>query len=700
MATTPEAFQLALAHHRGGRLREAETIYRQILAGDPRHAQTLHMLGLLVHQAGRPDLAIAYLREATTIDPGQASFYNSLGEAWRSLGKLEDAQECFQQAVHKDADFAAAHYHLGLVHEARGHLPAAQAAFDQVLRLNPRHADTHNSLGNLLRQQGDATAALRHYRKAIECRGDFAEAHNNLGNVLQDLGQFPEAIASFKHALRLRPETAQIHFNLGNAWRDHGSNERALASYRQALRCAPDFAPAHNNLGTLLQALGDREAAERAVAEAARIDPAYAEAQYNLGTLRQKRGDLAGAEAFFLRAIKLNPDHAEAHLNLGMTWQAQNRWTEARDCYLEALRIRPRYVEPLCNLGILRLAVGADAEALAYFNQALEIQPDFVEAHYNRGVLLLGQDNYEAGWDDFAWHVKHGSQAEKFDQPFWDGSPLEGRTIFVHCDHGLGDTLHFVRYLPQVHQRGAGKILLGAQVALHPLLRQSGVGELVAPDAPSLEFDVHVPVVGLPCVFRTSAETIPAGVPYLQADADLVQQWRDKLARLDGFKIGIGWQGNRRYTWDHLRSIPLAEFEPLARTPGTRLISLQQGEGREQVQSVADRFEVVDLGDQVDRRAGAFVDTAAILKNLDLVITSDTALAHLAGALALPVWVALSFAPEWRWGRRAPTSPWYPTMRLFRQTVCGDWSEPFERIAAELRQVTLQGQPADKKTSR
>ncbi len=701
MTTTSEAFQLALAHHNSGRLREAETLYRGIIAEDPRHAQAFCMLGILAHQAYRSELAVEFFRQAIAIDPAQAFFHNGLGEVFRACGQLEDAKQCFRHALCLDAGLMIAHYNLGMVCQAQADLAGAVAAFGEVLRLQPNQPETHHQLGNTLRQQGNHDEALRHFRQAIDGRGDIAEALNDLGSLLQDMGQLPEAIANFEQALRLRPEMAEAYYNLGNAMRAVGDNRRALAMYRQAIRIDPDLAPAHNNLGTVLKALGDTDAAVRSLAEAVRLQPTLAEAQHNLATLLQKRGDLDTAKAGYLRTIELDPGYAPAHFNLGTVWQAQYQWDEARDCYLEALRIRPRYAEPLCNLGLMCLGVGQDIEALAYFDHALEAQPDFAEARCARGMLLLGQGDYQAGWPEFGWHSRCASfGGRQFDLPAWDGSPLEGRTILIHCGQGLGDTLQFVRYLPWVRARGAGRILLAAQLSLHPLLRQSGVGELVAPDAPSLEFATQAAIMTLPGLFHATAETIPAEVPYLQADADLVQRWRAKLARFDSFKIGIGWQGNRRYPWDHLRSIRLAEFEPLTHAPGVRLISLQEGEGRDQISSAADRFEVVDLGDEVDRQAGAFVDTAAILKNLDLVITSDTALAHLAGALAVPVWLALPFAPDWRWLRHGETTAWYPTMRLYRQTRLGDWSAIFTRMAAELPALVAKGRSPAKGSRR
>ncbi len=300
-------------------------------------------------------------------------------------------------------------------------------------------------------------------------------------------------------------------------------------------------------------------------------------------------------------------------------------------------------------------------------------------------MLLLGEGDHEAGWPEYAWYSKcpsyYGSQLR---QPLWDGSPLAGRTILIVCDHGLGDTIQFVRHLSWVREQGAGRILLAAQRALHPLLAESGFGELVSPDSFPEDFDVHIPTVMLPALYYAERHTIDGRTPYLRARGELVELWRERLAPLAGFKIGICWQGSERFPLNHLRSVPLEDFAPLGERGSARLISLQHGEGREQLAQVADRFTVIDLGEEVDREQGAFMDTAAIIQNLDLVVTSDTSMAHVAGGLGARVWVALAFAPEWRWGRRGETSPWYPSMRLFRQQSPGDWPGVIQRMAGEL----------------
>jgi hypothetical protein len=260
--------------------------------------------------------------------------------------------------------------------------------------------------------------------------------------------------------------------------------------------------------------------------------------------------------------------------------------------------------------------------------------------------------------------------------------PLAGRGILVHADHGLGDTLQLVRYVDALVAHGAGRVWLGVQTSLHPLLADSGYRDLVPPEGDGASFDVHISIMDLPCVFRSTDETLPARVPYLRAQTNRAERWRGALSAIGGLKVGIAWQGNRNYAWDHLRSIPLAEFGPLAAVEGVRLVALQQGDGRRQLKDVS--FPVVDLGEAVDRDA-PFVDTAAIIAGLDLVIASDSALAHLAGALAAPIWLVLPRGAEWRWKHQGETTAWYPTMRLFRQRGGGGWAEVMQQVARHLQ---------------
>jgi hypothetical protein len=295
---------------------------------------------------------------------------------------------------------------------------------------------------------------------------------------------------------------------------------------------------------------------------------------------------------------------------------------------------------------------------------------------------MLG--DYERGWVEWEWRWKGTDFARQMVKPVWDGGPLKGRTILLVAEQGLGDTLQFVRYAALVKERG-GTVIVACQKALLPLLEScAGIDHLAPHDDIRLDFDVFAPFMSLPRILGTTLETVPATIPYLHARPELVEFWRQELRPLGRFLVGVAWQGSPKYGRDHLRSFRLAEFEPLASLPGVTLISLQKGPGAEQVRDASDRFPIVDLTDRIDCETWAFVDTAAIVKNLDLVIGCDSSLVHLAGALGAPVWVAQRFCSEWRWMQKRDDSPWYPTARLFRQTRPGDWKGVFARMAGAL----------------
>ena len=385
----------------------------------------------------------------------------------------------------------------------------------------------------------------------------------------------------------------------------------------------------------------------------------------------------------------MRPDYAEAHNNLAIVLTKEGGFDEAIAEYHRALEIRKEYPEAHNNLGIALMECGQTGEALAEFDKALELRQEYPDVRMNRSLTYLIVGDFERGWREYEnrWKCKE-FKPRGFVQPRWNGEPLEGKRILLHTEQGIGDTLQFVRYARLVKERG-GVVLIGATKPLQRILRLCPYLDGIFLEGAELpEFDVQLPLMSLPYVFGTHAETIPAGEPYLFADPGLITRWRKELSYIDAFKVGINWQGNPKFRGDYRRSIPLAHFGELATVPGVRLISLQKGFGTEQLKDA--RFSVTELGGQVDEAAGPFMDTAAVLKNLDLFVTSDTALAHLAGGLGVPVWLALPYAPDWRWQLSRSDCPWYPNMRLFRQAQFDDWSPVFEKIAKALRKVVSQ----------
>jgi tetratricopeptide (TPR) repeat protein len=567
-------------------------------------------------------------------------------------GDLRRAEQFYRQALAIDPGEAEAWRLLGAACQGQGKPDEAAACYRQALRLQPRHVEALTDLGVALAEQGLLQEAVATLRQACLLQPGFAKAHYNLAVALAQQGKLDEAMAGFREALRLQPGYAAAHYSLGNILRDQGKRDEAIGSYKEAIRVKPDYGEAYNNLGLALTETG--HAAEAVI------------------ILRQ--------------AVRLRPQDGGAHNNLGLALADLGKFAEAEASYHEALRLNPRDADAHGNLGSAYKEQGRSAEALACYQLALWLKPESPSAHWNRALALLQAGQFEEGWREYEWRWKRPQTPPRpFRQPAWDGTQLVGRTILLYMEQGLGDMIQFLRYAPLVKRQG-GTMVVECPASLIPLFSTCpGIDRLVAEGSPLPEFDVQAPLLSLPRLLGTTLETVPANVPYLSAGPERVERWRRELEPLGGYKVGIAWQGNPKYQWDRHRSIPLACFAPLADMTGVRLVSLQKGPGAEQVRALHGRFGLVELTGEWDTEVGAFLDTAAVMKCLDLVVTADTAAAHLAGALGVPVWVALSAIADPRWLLGRDDSPWYPTLRLFRQNKLGDWTEVFQRMAQELQ---------------
>ena len=498
-------------------------------------------------------------------------------------------------------------------------------------------------------------------------------------------GSLAQAEGLYLQVLQADPSCAEAWCYLGVIQVQQGGLDAAAVSLQKALQLRPHFPEAHCNLGTLFLFQGKFECAIECYESALRFQPNLADAHLNLGKAYHELRRYPEAEASSRRAPELSPAHAGAWANLGSALQCLGRLDEALACCQRAVNCEPQSPEAHLNLGNAFLVMGKMPEAVAAFDHALRLRPGFPDAHLGRSLALLLAGDFERGWEEYEWRWQTEKVAKRyFEQPPWDGSPLDGRTILLHAEQGLGDTLQFIRYAPLVRQCG-GQVIVECQKALVTLLSRSpGFDQLIGYGSALPHFDVHLPLMSLPRVFRTTLETVPNSVPYIFPDPDLVVRWRKQLSGLQGLKIGVAWQGRPDSIGGYRRAIPLKCFVPLAHVAGVHLISLQKGFGREQIDDLPDDFPIVNLGSPLDEN-GAFADTAAIMKVLDLVVTADTAIPHLAGALGVPVWLALSTGPAFHWLLARDDSPWYPTMRLFREREMGNFVEVFERMAEQLR---------------
>lgn len=545
MTNSSKELETAIRYHQGGKLREAEAIYRSLTQAEPNNATVWHLLGLIAFQKGQPEAAVEFIRRAIAIGPPDPMFYSNLGAAEIALGRFENA--------------------------------------------------------------------IEHCQKAIALSDRLFEAHENLARAYHKKGRVREAAASFQNAANLRPQDPVLLCNLGN---------------------------------TLIQ-----------------------------------QGKIREGMANCLEALRLNPDLAPGYASLGLALQKQGQNDEAIVCYREALRRDPKLATAANQLGNVYRTLGRFEEARQSYEQALQLEEKSSEAQFHLGILDLLHGNFQKGWPGFEkrWECQ-GYPPRPFDKIVWDGSSLQGKTILLHEEQGYGDSIQFLRYVSLVKLLGA-KTLLYARPEIAQLLATAhGVDRVIVKGSKIPKFDCQSSLLSLPAIFQKRSEEIPVQFPYLGVDSKLKKNWQERVENLKGVKVGFCWRGNPAQVENRQRSIPFERFLPLFKLPNFHWFSLLKDSRAEEFGAYRERFSIADWGPEFV----SFSDTAAAIDSLDLVISVDTSIAHLAGALGKTTYLALSFVPDWRWQLERDDSPWYPNMRLFRQPRLGDWDSVIQKISEEL----------------
>lgn len=676
-----------------GRLSEAIEGYRQFLATDPRNGDVLHLLGVALARLDRKAEAIETLSRAAALRPANPILQANLGNAFNSAGRHSDALACYGRAVALKPDFAAAHNGRGMTLLRLGQPAEAVQALARAVQLQPENAYFRNDLAAGLERVDRKEEALAHLERATEISPSLAEAHHNRGLITAALGRYPQALESLDRALALRPDAAAIHANRGSVLADLGRADEAIASYERALALDPRDHVALRNRGRLLMSLQRLPEALADFAAAVSLAPEEPDAQFLQGVALAHMQRHEEALQSFDRVLALRPRSAEALNNRGVQLMQLGRLEQAHASFVRAIAIAPRYIEAYSNAANTLTTLQRHADALAFFDRALAIKPDDATLTWGKSRALLAMGDFRQGWPlhEARLQMEYWRPLRRHAElPRWLGKEsIEGKTLLVHAEQGLGDTVQFCRYLPLLEERGTN-VLFEVQPALEGLLRSLPVRAQILPlDAPLPPFDLSTPLLSLPWLLGTELSTIPGGVPYLSAEPASLAAWIERLKELPGLKVGIAWQGNvdtERQGGFIGRSFGLSAAAPLAQLESVTLISLQKGAGSEQRSQVSFASKVLELTDPWEMGPSELKDTAALLSALDLVVTADTLTAHLAGALGIPVWVVLSASPDWRWLREREDSPWYPTMRLFRQRPGGGWADVFARVARELTQ--------------
>jgi len=557
----------------------------------------------------------------------------------------------------------------------QGNALEAESLYRQLLADNPDNTDLLHLLTISLLDQGQYLEAKILIQKAIQIHRSVVYLET-LAEIQSLMGHFEEAIQTYIDALALDPNEPSLYYKLANTLQNAGKLEESIEIYSEALRIRPDFTEAYFARGSSGMILCRYKEALEDFQQAIILNPNFAEAYVNMGLVNQDQGLLDQALFFYQIALSINPRQIDALLNMSGVHIRQGHYDKALDLLQQLLNLAPELVEAYANLGVLYYEQGQFAEALKYFDHALTLDPNHVNAHWNRSHVWLKQGNFIKGWPDHEWRwLLQFAKPVNIDKPDWNGSPQPDATIMVYAEGGYGDTFQFYRFLPWLKKQ-CRRVIFYCQPGTTSLFKQCSVcDEVIEQGNPLPDFDYKVPIMSLAYLAQTTLETIPQDVPYIQADPKLVQDWQTFFSAYSGPKIGLVWSGSVTNPNGYSRSFDVAQLEPLKQFQNFHFFSLQKGPN-----ALTDHSTIIDLNE----RLTDFHQTAAAIQNLDLVISVDTSVAHLAGALKRPVYLLLHYVSEWRWLQNRPDSPWYPTLRIFRQHTHSDWTSVIADVCQAL----------------
>jgi len=700
---TMQANESSLPKDLTGHLTEVALDCQRMLEENPCHPQALIGITLVALASGQSEAAIKMARAAVAAAPQMITSWVALGQALKAAGRSDEAESAYIHAIGLDGMNALARMGLGELKLATGRSQDAIREFDLALQHRPELAAAHMGMGGALASLGRNEEALKHYQQAEAICPRLPEAEFAAGFVLVRMGKPGEAEARYRRAVSLRPDFAAAWVNLGCLLREQGREVYAEAALLRAVELRPGLISGWVNLAILERERRRPAEAEAYLRKAFALNPEQIETLVAWCHFRSAEHDLAGAWQWLRWALARDPDNSEAVNIHGILLHLEGRFEEAISVFEQAEALGS--LAAASNRGNSLLDLGRMDEALRAQELAVERDPDSPGAHYNLSLTRLRLGNWQQGWPgyDARWRFREVHRRPRvFSQSRWQGEALDGRRILLHAEQGLGDTIQFCRYVSMVAARG-GQIILMVQPPVELLMAslaavRDGQAETALLGArlrqSALKFDLECPLMNLPAVFGTTVETVPWPGAYLVADPELAAERRLQFPRLPlhdapcaQLRVGLCWAGNPRYKGDRLRSVKLATLLPLLRIPGITWISLQKGPDAEQLAALPGDVVLAD-GSSHDRD---LAETAALIDTLDLVITTDTCVAHLAGAMAKPVWILLPHLSDWRWMQQIETTPWYPTARLFRQSAKGDWDGIINRVIMQLSELRSVG---------
>ena len=668
----------ARSHEKKNKIADAEKIYQTLLLTFPKNKRAKERLTNLIQR-----------KQNHVIERLPKEVINQLIETYNK-GKFNIVIEQAQVLSKKYPKEFLIWNLIGASASKVGDTSKAINAFKNIILINPNSADAYYNMGVALKNDGQLNQGIKLFKKAILFKPNNAKAYFSIGNVLKEQGKLDQAIKSYQKAIFINPDYPEAYSNIGIILQEQDKIEEAKEAYETAISINPEYEKAHSKMAVLLHSQGDLTQAIKFYQNALSLNPVNANIFYNIGTAYQTQGNLEEAIKAYKKAIFINPNNAKVYCNIGVVLQDQGKLEEAVEAFKKATFYKPDYAEVFNNIGNALKDLGDLDAAIDNFNKAVLIKPNYPDAYYNSSFVYNLRGEFEKGLKLYEWRQKDKNneiEILKIKSLLDTNRSLNRKKILIYEEQGLGDVIQFCRYLTFLKQKGA-QVFFKLKKNMHSLIRTLNKDiVLIECLSKGKKYHFEISLLSLPYLFNTRLETIPSYHSYLFAEPKKIDLWKKRLTK-QTFKIGICWQGSKSKI-DVGRSFPLTLFKGISNLSNVELISLHKGEGEDQIKDID--FNLYTIDKNFDSGKHAFIDTAAVMKNCDLIITSDTVIAHLAGALGCRTWVVLKKIPDWRWMLNRNDTPWYPNMKLYRQKHIGDWKSVFDNMKRDLNNMLIKG---------
>lgn len=648
-----DSLQQAMAHQQSGRFDQAEQIYRSVLSTDPNCNHAWHLLGLLTHQRGQSEAGAQMIERAVQLGLHTVEVLTNLGECYRHLGRHSEAI----------------------------------AAFRAAIQLNPNQVETINGLCMVYLAHQQYAEALPLFERIVELRPNDVSVRHGYGAALALAGRMDDAIGEWERALALDPNHQQVLRDLGVNLQSHGRLDEALKTLAMLVERHPGYAQGYADYAEALLVAGRIDEGIAFAQRGVELAPAQAESHHTLGRAYRIGGQYDAALTESLKALELNPNFLLPLGNIVLIGEAIHSYSRLIEWLEKAVEKMPDHVAFWIAISESHSREGQIEKSIEVLDRALTHQPNHPDLRLSRSIRLFSAGRFLEAFKDYSSRQVlqlYEAMVKNAGKTMWDGSDPAGKHLFVYAEQGFGDIIQFARYLPMLVERGMTLTIGTGREEICPLLRAiPGVTEVVVGESTLGNHEFHIALMSLPCIFKTTLETVPNRVPYIHADESKIQQWKPMIdAHARGLKVGMVWGG--RGPSDPRRVCTIKDLSILSDVPNVSWYSLQTDQPREQLKDAPVEMNILDVG----RDLKDFSDTAAVIAQLDLVISIDTATVHLAGAMGKKTWLMLPYFAEWRWFDQGDTSPWYPTMKLFRQKKINDWSDVVQSIRRELIELS------------